>query len=290
MPHTRFKCIYVIMFLFFLSCNRGKTSSPPSPSVPVPPPPPPVVIQDSSNILGDKIIPTSDSTYKIRYNNFHDDINLKPERIPHAYKNYSIEKLPDEDLFVITPKLYYNYTRVFTRIIKYNEDKKQAYNITINGVDCINIIRIKGGYVLGLRYLYGGSGPSYFNESKEVSKIVWLNNQLEILKEYHFSSTAMYMTPYLSQITVSKNKVTAAFTEVLGCSICADNYSRYSVEFNKYYQPSNFKVLFIPPTKESCTHCFSRYIKDNIKSSKKHKIKIKEKRGDSNEEKKLKYF
>lgn len=184
--------------------------------------------------------PTGSSTektiYKIRPDNFTDDINLAPEELDSAYKNYKVIKLA-ENLYCIRPKKYYDYARVFSRLILFDQNAEQKHAITINDFELTDFEITNTGYVLGMND-FGLGSTHLFTDTTYSIRIVWLDKQLNITGNYQ----AFLESTQLDSVKQTPQGLIATFELHVGCDECENGYVLYDVLFNNRFWPVSVKV------------------------------------------------
>jgi len=175
-------------------------------------------------------------------NNFHDDILLKPEQLKSAYRFYNVQQIEGDNLYVITQKKTYNRARLFSRLIKFNNNSVQTNAITINDFELTSYNRIDEGYILGLNDFRHGASYWFFSDKPYSCKVLFLNSDLEIKGEFH----AHIESTHLVEVNQDERGVYAAFELHLGCDECFDSFCTYAVYFDKDYNPESVRIIEHP--------------------------------------------
>jgi hypothetical protein len=178
--------------------------------------------------------------YRIRANNFHDGDSLTPDQLSKFYKNYVVTKLDVVHLYSITPKKYYSFARMFTRLIKYNEKNIQTANLTIDDFELVSIKKVNSGYILALNRPWYGASPDYFTYTKCASKLVWINNELDVQQDFQIFDNS---TTLLKVHTASNNETIASFHCQTGCTGCYDDFYSYDVYFNENNEAVKLEII-----------------------------------------------
>ncbi len=180
--------------------------------------------------------------HKIRTNNFHDDILLDPEQLKNAYRYYNVQQIEDDNVYVITQKKTYNQARLFSRLIKFDNNSVQTNAITVNDFELTSYNRIEEGYILGLNDFCHGASFYYFSDEPYSCKVLFLNNDLKIIGDYH----AHLESTHLVEVNQDEDGIYAAFELHLSCDECFDAFCTYAVYFDATFNPKSVKIIEQP--------------------------------------------
>ncbi|MEO0900352.1 MAG: hypothetical protein AAFY71_28340 [Bacteroidota bacterium] len=176
--------------------------------------------------------------YRIRPNNFEDDIHLSIEMVDSAYSNYETSWFnKSERILLIKPKKIYSYARKFIRLLKFDKNGLQKNAVTIDDFQFTDGVSTRNGYLLGLNDF--GYGPSkYFVKSDYSYKVVWLDKKLNILEEFRVA----HPSTELKQVDYVNNRYIVRLEKHYGCDICDWNFCSFVLSFDSNYQPQSVKI------------------------------------------------
>jgi hypothetical protein len=176
--------------------------------------------------------------YRMRENNFSADTNLSKDRLSASYKNYDVTCIDEINcVYMIRPVKAYTHARMFLRLIKYNSKGFQQNSITINDFTLTDIISTKKGYMLGFND-FGTGSSAYFVDSHYSYKIVWLDNDLNVINTFHVE----HPSTELKSLNSKNNGYSASFEMHLGCDMCDWNFCLFDLFFDGNYQLKNVKI------------------------------------------------
>jgi len=197
--------------------------------------------------------------YKIRVNNFSDDMNLNPSELNESYSNYDVSLVEkSNNLYLIKQKQEYDYARAFTRFIKFDSESVQQCNLTINDFAYADIDITKTGYIIALND-FGRGAANLFNNVHYSYRVVWLDENLNIVGDFHI---AMQGTN-INSVSYSKGKYYAVCELHTGCDMCDWDFCFFEIEFDSKYQPKNIKIIQQPKSQIIDSKRILQHIKSN---------------------------
>lgn len=171
--------------------------------------------------------------FRIRPNNFADDMDLTPAQVRESYSNYDVSMLDSmNSVLMIKPKKEYSFARQFIRLIKFSASGLQQNSITLNDFIYTDSKLTEKGYVFALND-YGHGATNYFNNSPYSYKIVWLDKQLNLIETYQVVQSGTEITA----VNYWNKQFSSSFEMHLACDICDWDFCKFDILFNVKLEP-----------------------------------------------------
>ena len=167
-----------------------------------------------------------------REENFNDSIiDVTTENIYRLYREYDVEKVPSiDDIYRITPKMLYNSSFYFTRLIKFKSGIQVAA-ATFYGWNIPYIFKQDDKYMVALNSL---ATPVGCNKSTFTAKTVLLDKTLKVLKEREFrykeQNDSYYAYVYIDTLIQHMNDYEF---KVINTGFDAEDYYEYKGRLSK---------------------------------------------------------
>ncbi len=175
-----------------------------------------------------QIVPRNEGTtiYKIRPDNFYADSLARPTELYPLYSNYQVSRLNNNDeIYLIQPKVVYDYARPFVRIIFYDKNQKRERALTYNDFSETKTCLTDSGYLVGLK---SPEVTSYFKNFIPSYKLIFIgfDHHIKWIRTSKDNSSRLLM------LNSDNKNIMLSIQQPLGCSICDWEFFDYTVKLD----------------------------------------------------------